>query len=129
MMALLVVVGLTCCPQESEVPVPIQEAGGLPCLPNVETKETRQADLWLAYDKVQHVTFSFLWTLSSQYALEQKAGWRSGQAWPLAAGTSAAMGLAKELYDWKAGPRRHFSYRDLVANGLGIALAVGFILL
>lgn len=87
------------------------------------------ADPWLAYDKVQHAAISFLWTLSTQYALVQKIGWAEQQALPLAAGGTALVGVGKELYDWKVGATRRFSYRDLVANGVGILLAVGFILL
>ncbi len=124
---LLVVAGLGCCLQASEVPVNAESVllpGPVP-----EGREAAKVDPWLGYDKVQHLTFSFLWTLSSQYALEQKAGWRPARAWPLAAGTTAAVGLVKELYDWKVGPSRRFSYRDLVADGLGIVLAVGFIFL
>ncbi len=97
-------------------------------LQTVPESSTR-TDPWLAYDKVQHVTFSFLWTLGSQYTLEQKVGWQRGQALPVAVGATMVVGMAKELYDWKVGPSRRFSYRDLVADGLGIVLAVGFILL
>ena len=125
-MWLLVVAGLGCCIRASDTPVQTRKT--VPLVMH-EIEEASEADPWLGYDKVQHVTFSFLWTLSGQYVLEQKAGWRTGRAWPLAAGTAAAVGLAKELYDWKVGPRRRFSYRDLVADGLGIALAVGFIFL
>ncbi len=121
---LLVAIGLGCCLRASNGLVNAALPGPAP-----EIKEAEKQDPWLGYDKVQHVTFSFLWTLSSQYALEQKAGWPSGRAWPLAASTSAVVGLAKELYDWKVGPSQHFSYRDLVADGLGIVLAVGFIFL
>ncbi len=124
---LLVIAGLGCCLQASEVPVNAESV--LLPWPAPEGRKAAKVDPWLSYDKVQHLTFSFLWTLSSQYALEQKAGWPPGRAWPLAAGTAAAAGLVKELYDWKVGPSRHFSYRDLVADGLGIALAVGVIFL
>ena len=48
---------------------------------------------------------------------------------PLSVGASAALGLAKEVYDVRASPSRYFSRRDLVADGAGILLAVGFVLL
>lgn len=35
----------------------------------VMVDSTKYEDKWLAFDKVQHFTFSFLWTLSSQYIL------------------------------------------------------------
>ncbi len=84
-------------------------------------------DRWLARDKLHHLTFSFLWTLSAQYVLVDKADWSNRAALPVAAGSSAAVGLSKELYDWRAGPTQQFSTRDLVADALGIALAVGVI--
>ncbi|MDQ7040239.1 MAG: hypothetical protein Q9M35_04805 [Rhodothermus sp.] len=125
---LLVAVGLGCCAGPSETPVAASR-GQLSMWSRTVPESSTSADPWLAYDKVQHMTFSFLWTLGSQYTLEQKVGWRRGRALPVAVGTTVVVGMAKELYDWKVGPRRRFSYRDLVADGLGIVLAVGFILL
>ncbi|GIV57138.1 MAG: hypothetical protein KatS3mg042_0051 [Rhodothermaceae bacterium] len=86
-------------------------------------------DRWLAFDKAQHLTFSFLGTLSSQYVLVNKAGWAERDALPASISMTAALGLGKELYDWRFGTRRQFSYRDLVADALGIALAAGLIVL
>jgi uncharacterized protein YfiM (DUF2279 family) len=86
-------------------------------------------DPWLSFDKVQHFTFSFLFTLGGQYTFENKFDLRQGQALPLAVTGSFLIGLSKELYDYHLGPRRYFSYRDMVANGAGIVVAVGFILL
>jgi hypothetical protein len=87
------------------------------------------ADRWWALDKAKHVTFSFLWTLSAQYVLVDKAGWSDGTALPVAAGSGAAVGLSKEWFDWRYGPTRRFSSRDLVADAAGILLAVGVIAL
>ena len=86
-------------------------------------------DPWLGRDKVQHLVFSGLWTLGTQYALVNKAAWSERRALPLSAGTAGLIGLSKELYDWRHSPSRFFSTRDLVADAAGIALAVGFILL
>jgi uncharacterized protein YfiM (DUF2279 family) len=86
-------------------------------------------DPWLSFDKVQHFTFSFLFTLGGQYTFENKFELRQAHALPLAVTGSFLIGLGKELYDWQRGPRRYFSYRDLVANGAGIIVATGFILL
>lgn len=93
------------------------------------TRVRERIDPWLAYDKVQHVTFSALLSVSGQYGLENKLDWARGDALPVAIGATAAIGLGKELYDWRLGPRRFFSYRDMVANGLGMLVATGFILL
>ena len=89
----------------------------------------RSADRWIARDKLRHVTFSFLWTLSAQYVLVDKADWSRRSALPAAAGSSAAVGLSKELFDWRIGPTSRFSTRDLTADAVGIALAVGVIVL
>ena len=91
--------------------------------------EYRNDEPWLAFDKVQHVTFGFLWTLGSQYVLVNKASFTEGRALPLSVGASSIVGLSKELYDWKWGPTRQFSQRDLFADAAGILLAVGLILL
>ncbi|NBB72367.1 MAG: hypothetical protein GVY35_01665 [Bacteroidetes bacterium] len=97
--------------------------------PHLHAPPPRSTDRWLARDKLQHLTFSFLWTLSAQYVLVDKADWSNRAALPVAAGSSAAVGLSKELFDWRAGPTGRFSPRDLTANAVGIALAVGVILL
>ena len=88
-----------------------------------------RVDPWFSFDKVQHLTFSALFTVGWQYALENKLDWTRNDALPLSIGATAAIGLSKELYDWQLGPRRFFSYRDMIANGVGILLATGFILL
>ncbi len=86
-------------------------------------------DPWLAFDKVQHFSFSLLITVGSQYALVNKLNMREHPALPISMLTSASVGLAKELYDLHYGPHRYFSQRDLVANAAGILVAAGFILL
>ncbi|WP_456427267.1 hypothetical protein [Rhodocaloribacter sp.] len=86
-------------------------------------------DRWLAFDKAQHAAFAFLSVVGGQYTLVRKAGWSERRALPVSMGFGAALGLGKELYDWRVGPRRTFSRRDLAADAFGILLAAGFILL
>jgi uncharacterized protein YfiM (DUF2279 family) len=88
-----------------------------------------RVDPWFSYDKAQHLTFSALFTVGGQYSLENKLEWTRGDALPVSIGATMAIGLGKELYDWQLGSRRFFSYRDMVANGFGVLLATGFILL
>jgi len=88
-----------------------------------------RVDPWFSYDKIQHVTFSALFTVGGQYGLENKLEWARGDALPVSIGATMAIGLGKELYDWRLGSRRFFSYRDMVANAFGVLLATGFILL
>ena len=87
-----------------------------------------QKDQWLGRDKAKHVAFSALWTLSTQYVLVNKAGWREEHAIPASVGSAAAMGVAKEVYD--AGRRgRTASAKDLAADAVGIGLALTVIVL
>ncbi len=105
----------------------------LPALDETDTRhpalKERPHDPWLGLDKAQHAAFLLLWTLGSQYVLVNKAGWTERRALPFSVTSSALLGLSKEVYDWKAGPRRYFSPRDLAADAFGTALAVGLILL
>ena len=85
-------------------------------------------DRWLARDKVQHIVFSGLWTLSTQYVLVNKADWSEGKALPASIASAATVGILKELYDASTITGRA-SGKDLVADGVGIGLAVGVITL
>lgn len=87
------------------------------------TKLPKIHDPWLGFDKVQHFTFSFLFTLGQQYLIVNKIGATESQALPYSISSTAAIGLFKEIYDKKRSPSRHFSKRDLVADALGIAVA------
>ncbi|NND70977.1 MAG: hypothetical protein HKN43_05305 [Rhodothermales bacterium] len=89
---------------------------------------TTRDDPWLAMDKFQHVVFSFFITTGSQYGLVNKIDLRERNALPFSVGISAAAGLSKEMYDRRS-TSGTFSRRDLVADGLGIILAAGLILI
>ncbi len=80
-------------------------------------------DRWLGFDKVQHFTFSFLFTVGGQYVLVNKADVSEGAALPFAAGAGAGIGLAKELYDERRPGGSGFSPKDLFWDALGIATA------
>ena len=86
-------------------------------------------DPWLAMDKLQHVAFSFFITTGSQYGLVNKLEIRERRALPVSAGISLLAGMSKELYDRHSRPNGFFSKRDLAADGVGIILAAGLILL
>ncbi|MBT8401158.1 MAG: hypothetical protein KJO98_11830 [Rhodothermia bacterium] len=85
-------------------------------------------DPWIAFDKAEHVTFGFLFTLGTQYVLVNKLSTRERRALPFSVGVAATAGLGKELYDLKYGSG-YFSRRDLIADAAGIALAVVVVLL
>ncbi len=89
----------------------------------------RPKDDWIAFDKVQHTTFSFLWTLGNQYVLVNKFSLSERRSLPFSVGGSILIGLAKEVYDWRIARSRFFSFRDLTADVTGIALAAGIVIL
>lgn len=84
---------------------------------------------WLARDKAMHVGASFLITLSSQYVYENKLELTQGEALPLSISTALSAGLLKEVLDSRRLNAPHFSYRDLIADVVGVLLAAGLILL
>jgi len=79
-------------------------------------------DKWLAFDKVQHFTYSFLWTLSSQYILVNNMNFDERNAIHYSVLSSASAGVMKEMYDMQK-PKGYLSKKDLFANSLGIVLA------
>ena len=79
-------------------------------------------DKWLAFDKVQHFTYSFLWTLSSQYILVNNMNFDERDAIHYSVFSSASAGVMKEIYDMQK-PKGYLSKKDLFANSLGIVLA------
>ena len=89
---------------------------------------TSRRDPWIARDKALHLSYSFLWTLSSQYVLTHKTTLSHNQSIPWAITSGVTIGLTKELYDHRR-PRNVFSWRDMTANAVGIGLAAGLIAL
>lgn len=94
--------------------------------PTERSLRSQPSDSWLGRDKAQHLAFSALWTLSTQYVLVNNADWSESDALPASTGSAAAVGVVKEFYD-ASRLTNHFCTRDLVANAVGIGLAVGII--
>jgi beta-lactamase class D len=86
-------------------------------------------DEWIARDKALHLGVSFLMTLASQYVLERRAEMDDEEALPLSAGFTLAVGLGKEVADSQRTRAPAFSWRDLVADAVGVALAALVIVL
>ncbi len=80
-------------------------------------------DPWLGFDKVQHFSFSCLITLSSQYMLVNKYKMEEKEAVYISAPLSLLVGISKEIGDKKK-PKGFFSRRDLLADLLGIGVAM-----
>ena len=77
----------------------------------------------IGFDKIQHAAVSCLLTLSGQYVIENKSGLDDNKALSYSASSAAAIGLIKELNDVQT-KGRSFNWGDMIANGIGIAMAV-----
>lgn len=77
----------------------------------------------IGFDKIKHAAFSCLLTLSSQYVMENKSGFDENKALPYSVSSAAMVGLVKELNDWQI-KERPFDWGDLIADGVGIVIAV-----
>ena len=77
----------------------------------------------ICFDKIQHAAVSCLLTLSSQYIMVNKSGFDEHKALSYSVSSSALIGLAKEVNDCQT-KEKPFDWGDLIANGVGIAIAV-----
>ncbi|WP_420454500.1 hypothetical protein [Rubrivirga sp.] len=89
--------------------------------------ETPPSDDWLGRDKALHAGGSFLMTLAGQYVLTDKGTLSNAEALPISAGATLALGLAKEVMDSRRERHPHFCWRDLVADAVGVGLAVAVV--
>ena len=81
-----------------------------------------QNDKWMAIDKLQHFTYSCFISFGTQYILVNKLDLIEGKAVPISSLLSLSAGILKEINDKRGGS--YFSYKDMVANGLGILTAI-----
>jgi len=79
-------------------------------------------DPWLGRDKAMHAGASLALTLGGQLILTQGAGLANERALPISAGTTLALGVMKELTDRRRDRNPLFSWRDLAADALGVAV-------
>lgn len=92
----------------------------------VGTPAPTTGGLPISKDKVLHFTISGAWTGTTYYGLAGLADWPHGRSLGVSAGSAAVLGVLKEAYDAsKIGEQA--SGGDLVADALGIGLAVGVI--
>ena len=78
---------------------------------------------WLGRDKALHAAASLGLTLGGQLILTEGAGLSGDRAIPISAGTTLALGVMKELSDRRQDRNPLFSWRDLAADALGVAIA------
>ena len=90
-------------------------------LDNMKNKAER-VDKWFAIDKLQHFSYSCLVSLGCQYILVNKNSNTEEESLPISSALSFSAGLLKELND-NRGKNGFFSWKDMVANAVGIAVA------
>lgn len=80
-----------------------------------------EPDHWLALDKFWHLSASLVTVGAGYHLCANRLDWQSPAPTCAALAGTFTLGLGKELLD-RAGPRKHFSYRDLIADAAGIGL-------
>tara|TARA_B100001996_G_C18570615_1_gene558290 strand:- start:294 stop:695 length:402 start_codon:yes stop_codon:yes gene_type:complete len=90
-------------------------------LDNMKNKAER-VDKWFAIDKLQHFSYSCLISLGCQYVLVNKQNNTEEESLPISSALSFTAGLLKELDDDRR-ENGFFSWKDMVANAAGIAVA------
>ena len=90
-------------------------------LDNMKNKAER-VDKWFAIDKLQHFSYSCLISLGCQYVLVNKQNNTEEESLPISSALSFTAGLLKELDDDRR-ENGFFSWKDMVANAVGIAVA------
>ncbi len=85
--------------------------------------EDNNEDKWFTPDKGYHAMGSLIsTTLVGQISINRfESSVENSKV--IAAGTTFALGFAKEIYD-SSKPQNHFSWKDLTANGVGILIGV-----
>ena len=84
--------------------------------------KAERVDKWFAIDKLQHFSYSCLVSLGCQYILVNKNSNTEEESLPISSALSFSAGLLKELND-NRGKNGFFSWKDMVANATGIAVA------
>ena len=90
---------------------------------NFAEKKPEVKDDWIAIDKVQHFSYSLFISLGFQYVLVNKMNNTEKSSLPISSAFSFSTGLLKELND-KKGKNGFFSFKDMVANFVGILVGV-----
>ena len=94
---------------------------------NDSKTKAERIDKWFAIDKLQHFSYSCLISLGCQYVLVNKQNNTEKESLPISSALSFSAGLLKELND-NRGKNGFFSWKDMVANAAGIAVAAVIII-
>jgi uncharacterized protein YfiM (DUF2279 family) len=88
-----------------------------------EADTLKLCDRWLAWDKVEHFGISAYLSIVSYKIYHDFYHNRKETSLYFSSGLTFSLGLGKEVYDEKR-PNGKFSYKDLVADVLGIGLGL-----
>ena len=94
---------------------------------NDSKTKAERIDKWFAIDKLQHFSYSCLISLGCQYVLVNKQNNTEKESLPISSALSFSAGLLKEIND-NRGKNGFFSWKDMVANAAGIAVAAVIII-
>jgi len=86
----------------------------------------RRQDQWLGKDKFDHALASTGLVAAQFYFLHRELEWSRSQSRRLAVSSTLMLGFAKEVYD-QASRRGTASWKDILADGVGIGLAIVFV--
>ncbi|MFQ5752684.1 MAG: hypothetical protein ACE5HI_11870 [bacterium] len=86
-------------------------------------KKEKQKDPWLGEDKIQHFFASAFITGFGFLIMREPLDSSKNNSIYFGSGVSISLGIGKEIYDWRS-KKGHASYKDLIADILGIGCAV-----
>lgn len=89
----------------------------------VDVPAIQGEDKWLGVDKAKHLVLSGFLTGVTYFGVDEIANRPEQDAMVWSGGMTLAVGIGKEVYDMHS-PKGHPSFKDLVADALGIALAL-----
>jgi putative lipoprotein len=90
---------------------------------NIRSDTLEICDRWLAWDKVEHFGISAYLSFVSYKIYHDFYHNHKESSLYFSSGLTFSLGLGKEIYDEKT-PNGKFSYKDLVADILGIGLGL-----
>lgn len=86
-------------------------------------KYQENKDSWVGIDKIQHIIYSNFISLGTQYVLVNKMHFNEDNALPISITSSFFAGFSKEIIDGKSN-KNIFSMKDMVANSIGLFIAI-----
>jgi uncharacterized protein YfiM (DUF2279 family) len=92
-----------------------------------DARQKLSRDLWLGKDKLDHALASAGLAAAQFYVLHEELDLSGSRSRQIAAGSTLAIGIAKEIYD-KVSRRGTPSWKDLLADFAGVALAVAIMM-